>query len=90
MFPLLITFVTEINISFTIFIIVERKSYPFCIKYFNNKNDTNDITILSQLILSTSIDFFIKLIMKKSINKLNATGTIHSLTIFPIFQMLIV
>jgi len=86
---LLIAFVTLTKISFTIFIIVDKKVYPFCIKYFNIKNDTNDIATLSQLILSTSIDFFIKLIIKKSISKLNAIGTITLLTVLPILQILI-
>ena len=74
---LLIAFVTFTKISFTIFIIVDKNVYPFCIKYFNKRKDTNDIAILSQLILSTSIAFFIKLIIKKSISKLNAIGTIN-------------
>ena len=86
---LLKAFVTLTKISFTIFIIVDKKVYPFCIKYFNIKNDTNDIATLSQLILSTSIDFFIKLIIKKSISKLNAIGTITLLTVLPILQILI-
>lgn len=86
---LLIAFVTLTKISFIIFIIVDRNIYPFCIKYFNNKNDINDITILSQDILSTSIAFFIKFIIKKSISKLNAIGTITSLTVFPILQIFI-
>ena len=86
---LLKAFVTLTKISFTMFIIVDKKVYPFCIKYFNIKNDTNDIATLSQLILSTSIDFFIKLIIKKSISKLNAIGTITLLTVLPILQILI-
>ena len=86
---LLIAFVTLTKISFTIFIIVERKVYPFCIKYFSNKKETNDIAIRSQDILSTSIAFFIKLIIKKSISKLNAIGTITLLTALPILQILI-
>lgn len=86
---LLIAFVTLTKISFTIFIIVERKVYPFCIKYFNKRKYTNDIAILSQLILSTSIAFFIKLIIKKSISKLNATGIITLLTVFPILHIFI-
>lgn len=85
---LLIAFVTPTKISFTIFIIVDKNVYPFCIKYFNKRKDTNDIAILSQLILSTSIAFFIKLIIKKSISKLNAIGTITLLTAFPILQIL--
>ena len=68
---------------------VDKNVYPFIIKYFNIKNTINDIVTLSHEIFSTSIDFFIKLIIKKSINKLSATGTTQSLTIFPIPQMLI-
>lgn len=86
---LLNTCVTLTKISLTIFIIVVKKVYPFIIKYFNKKKPTKDIAILSQLILSTSIDFFIKLIIKKRINKLNAIGTIQSFTVFPIPQILI-
>ena len=67
---------------------IDKNVYPFCIKYFNKRKDTNDIAILSQLILSTSIAFFIKLIIKKSISKLNAIGTITLLTAFPILQIL--
>lgn len=88
--PLLTAFVTPTKISFTIFIMVDKKVYPFCIKYFNNRKDTKDIAILSQLILSTSIAFFIKLIIKKSISKLKATGTITSFTVFPMLQILMV
>lgn len=58
-------------------------------KYFNNKKATKDIANLSQEILSTSIAFFIKLIIKKRISKLNATGTIQSFTTFPMDQILI-
>ena len=88
--PLLTAFVTLTKISFTIFIIVDKNVYPFCIKYFSNKKDTNDIAILSQDILSTSIAFFIKLIIKKSISKLNAIGTITSFTVFPMLQIFMV
>ena len=86
---LLKVLVTVTKMSLTIFIIVERKSYPFIIKYFNKRNETKLIAILSQDIRSTSIAFLIKLIIKKRINKLKATGTIQSLTVLPILQMLI-
>lgn len=75
--------------SFTIFIIVVKNVYPFWIKYFKIKNTTNDIAILSQVILSTSIDFLIKLIIKKRIKMLNATGTIQSFTVLPMDQIFI-
>ena len=77
------------KMSFVIFIILDKKSCPCCIKYLSNKNETKAITTLSQLILSTSIDFFIKLIIKKRIKRLNAIGTITSFTVFPIDQILI-
>ena len=58
-------------------------------KYLSKRNETKAITTLSQLILSTSIDFLIKLIIKKSIKRLNAIGTITSLTVFPIDHIFI-
>lgn len=77
------------KMSFVIFIILDKKSYPCCIKYLSNKKETKAITTRSQLILSTSIDFFIKLIIKKRIKRLNAIGIITSFTVFPIDQILI-
>ena len=84
-----ITRVMLTKISFVIFIILDKNSYPCCIKYLSNKKETIAITTRSQLILSTSIDFFIKLIIKKRIKRLNAIGTIISFTVFPMDQILI-
>ena len=84
-----ITCVILTKISFVIFIILDKKSYPCWIQYLSKRKETKAITTRSQLILSTSIDFLIKLIIKKSIKRLNAIGTITSLTVFPIDHIFI-